>query len=316
MSRRKKQEEHEEHENHERWLVSYADMVTVLMALFIVMFAMSSVDQEKYNALKSGLAAGFGQESILLGNRSVLSEADEVMGGISPQLATEDLTDKENEAVQAALRSHSALAAGRAKADAEAEVDRLDRVYARLQAALRKRGLQDDVTATYDDRGLVVSLVSRHVVFAADLSYLSKRGRRVVDTLAPVLRDIGDPLQIDGHTNQAAGPPRYYPTDWDLSAARAITVLRRLNEQQRVPAERLSLSAHGHERPLVDPARPGSQEVNKRVDIVVVSDAPASTRALLDDVAAERAAKQRAAARPGTGPDTRTDSSTSAEGAH
>lgn len=317
MSRRKKHEEHEEHENHERWLVSYADMVTVLMALFIVMFAMSSVDQEKYNALKSGLAAGFGQESILLGNDSVLAEANDVMGGISPQLATEDLTDKEDQAVQAALRSHSTLAAGRAKADAEAEVSRLDGVYARLQAALRKRGLQDDVTATYDDRGLVVSLVSRHVVFAADLAHLSKRGRRIVDTLAPVLRDIPDPLQIDGHTNQAAGPPRYYPTDWDLSAARAITVLRRLNEQQRIPGERLTLAAHGHERPLVDPARPGSQEINKRVDIVLVSDAPASTRALLDDVAAERAAKRRAAARPapGSNPDS-TDHQTSTEGAH
>lgn len=325
MSRRKKREEHEEHENHERWLVSYADMVTVLMALFIVMFAMSSVDQEKYNALKSGLAAGFGQESILLGNDSVLAEANDVMGGISPQLANEDLTDKEDQAVQAALRSHSTLAAGRAKADAEAEVSRLDGVYARLQAALRKRGLQDDVTATYDDRGLIVSLVSRHVVFAADLSDLSKRGRRVVDTLAPVLRDIADPLQIDGHTNQAAGPPRYYPTDWDLSAARAITVLRRLNEQQRIPAERLTLAAHGHERPLIDPARPGSQEINKRVDIVLVSDTPASTRALLDDVAAERAAKRRAAARPATGPGPEsspdsspdsTDHQTSTEGAH
>ena len=59
--RRKKHEEHEEHENHERWLVTYADMLTLLMVLFIVMFAMSQVDQKKYNALKSGLAEGFGQ---------------------------------------------------------------------------------------------------------------------------------------------------------------------------------------------------------------------------------------------------------------
>lgn len=321
MSRRKKAAEPEEHENHERWLVSYADMVTVLMILFIVMFAMSAVDQEKYNALKSGLAAGFGQESILLGNDSVLSEADAVMGGISPQLATADLTDKESEAVERALRTRGALAAGRARADAEAEVDRLDGVYARLQEALRRHGLQQDVQARYDDRGLVVSLVSRHVVFRADLSTLSRRGREIVDTLAPVLRELPDPLQIDGHTNQAAGPPRYFPTDWDLSAARAITVLRRLSEQQAIPAERLTLAAYGHERPLVDPRRPGSQEINKRVDIVLVSPTPASTRALLDDVAAERAAQRAAArkrastARTRTTTDPTTDRLTSAEGA-
>ena len=66
MSHRKKRELHEEHENHERWLVTYADMVTLLMVLFIVMFAMSQVDQKKFNALKDGLAAGFGQSTSML----------------------------------------------------------------------------------------------------------------------------------------------------------------------------------------------------------------------------------------------------------
>src|SRR6478609_8831217 len=74
-SRRKKHEEHEEHENHERWLVTYADMLTLLMVLFIVMFAMSSVDEKKYNALRSGLADGFGQTtSYMKGSSSILDE--------------------------------------------------------------------------------------------------------------------------------------------------------------------------------------------------------------------------------------------------
>lgn len=324
MSRKKRHEEHEEHENHERWLVSYADMVTVLMALFIVMYAMSSVDQEKFDALKSGLAEGFGQKSILTGQTSVLSKADAPMTSISPSLANQQLSATEQEAVDNALKAQSALAGDRARADAEAEVARLDGVYSRLQEALRKHGLEDDVTATYDDRGLVVSLVSRHVVFAANLATLSPRGEEIVDTLAPVLRDIPDPLQIDGHTNQAAGPPKYFPTDWDLSAARAITVLRRLNEQQAIPAERLKLAAFGHERPLIDPAVPGSQQLNKRVDIVLMSDAPASTRALLDDVDAENDAEKANAANAGAQSTSNakstttptTDHETSAEGAH
>jgi chemotaxis protein MotB len=321
MSSRKKHEEPEEHENHERWLVSYADMVTVLMALFIVMYAMSTVDEAKFDALKSGLAEGFGEESILSGNSSVLADANAAMGSISPALATQDLSPAEQAAVEQTLKTQAALAAGRARADAEAEVARLDAVYDRLQAALRKHGLEDDVQATYDDRGLVVSLVSRHVVFAADLATLTPRGREIVDTLAPVLRDIPDPLQIDGHTNQAAGPPRFYPSDWDLASARAITVLRRLNEQQLIPGERLTAASYGHERPLIDPSRAGSQEINKRVDIVLVSSAPAETRALLDDVSNEKkqqAAAEAAAAVPPTETtaDTTTDHETSAEGAH
>ena len=144
-------------------------------------------------------------------------------------------------------------------------------------------------SAVIDTRGLVVSLVSRHVVFEADLASLSARGRELVDTLAPVLREIPDPLEIAGHTNQAKGKPKYYASDWDLSSARAVTVLRHLNEVNHLPTDRLSATAFGHTKPLVDPSRPGSQKVNKRVDIVVLSTLPSDTRALIKDVLHTRA---------------------------
>ena len=81
-SRRKTHAEHEEHENHERWLVSYADMVTLLMVLFVVMFAMSQVDEKKYAQLKEGLAAGFGSsDSLLDGNDSILDPPGSAPGG-------------------------------------------------------------------------------------------------------------------------------------------------------------------------------------------------------------------------------------------
>ncbi|HEX7717678.1 MAG TPA: flagellar motor protein MotB, partial [Marmoricola sp.] len=81
MRRRRRSDAHpEEHENHERWLVTYADMVTLLMVLFIVLFAMSQVDQKKFNALKAGLAAGFGQStSIQDGSSSILEQPGEAV---------------------------------------------------------------------------------------------------------------------------------------------------------------------------------------------------------------------------------------------
>jgi chemotaxis protein MotB len=78
--------------------------------------------------------------------------------------------------------------------------------------------------------------------------------------------------------------PKFYPTDWELSAARAVTVLRYLHEQRDVPAQHLSAVAYGHERPLVDPDEPGSQALNKRVDIVVLSTASDDVRRLFSDV--------------------------------
>ncbi len=167
---------------------------------------------------------------------------------------------------------------------ARTEADRLAKIRHRIEAALEKQGLRQDVKMSIDDRGLVISMVSRHVVFPANVAQLSPRGQAVVDALAPVLRKIPDDLRVDGHTNQVKVHPKYYATDWDLSAARAVSVLRRLDEVDGVPAKRLSVAAFGHERPLVDPSKPGSQQVNKRVDIVVLSPVSEEARALLGSV--------------------------------
>ena len=86
----------------------------------------------------------------------------------------------------------------------------------------------------------MLSLVSQHVVFEPNLAELSPRGEQMLDALAPVLRERPDNLQVDGHTNQVPVKPKYFATDWDLSAARAVTVLRHLNESRRHPGERLS----------------------------------------------------------------------------
>jgi chemotaxis protein MotB len=293
MRRRRRSDAHpEEHDNHERWLVTYADMVTLLMVLFIVLFAMSQVDQKKFDALKAGLAAGFGQStSIQDGSSSILEQPGEAVAQpIAPSQFAVDVKEVKTSAVSKAIATHEDLQAARKYADAKTEVDRLKALLERLNRALRAHHLEDDVQASIDTRGLVVSLVSRHVVFEPNLATLSARGQEVVDTLAPVLRDIPDPLQIDGHTNQVKVKPKYYPTDWELSAARAVTVLRHLNEVDQVPAVRMTASAFGHEKPLIDPAKPGSQRINKRVDIVVLSTLPSETRDLIAQVMQDQGA--------------------------
>jgi len=291
MRRRRRSDAHpEEHENHERWLVTYADMVTLLMVLFIVMFAMSQVDQKKFNALKAGLAAGFGQStSIQDGSDSILEQPGQAVAEpIAPNQFAVEVKQVKPSAVSKAIADHEDSQKAARLSEARTEVDRLKALLERLNKALRAHHLEDDVQASIDNRGLVVSLVSRHVVFEPNLATLSPRGQRVIDTLAPVLRDIPDPLQIDGHTNQVKVKPKYYPTDWELSAARAVTVLRHLNEADHVPAERMTASAFGHEKPLIDPKKPGSQRINKRVDIVILSTLPSETRDLIAEVMKEQ----------------------------
>jgi chemotaxis protein MotB len=283
-SRRRRHEDHDEEASHERWLVTYADMVTLLMVLFIIMFAMSTVDQKKFAELRNGLADGFGHSiNILNGANAMLDDTGAVEPGSNAyDAAIQDLPAAQQSAAQQAVNQAVDQAMQqqdqRQYADAKAQVNDLVQVWHRMQSALAKKGLADDVRAKIDERGLVVSLVSKHVVFEPNVATLTTRGEQILDTIAPVLTTLTEPIEVDGHTNQVKVKPKYYPTDWELSSARADTALRWLNEHDGLPDKRLSAAAFGHTKPLVDPKEPGSQDINKRVDVIVLSQAPATTR--------------------------------------
>jgi chemotaxis protein MotB len=259
-SRGRREPEEEHAGGHERWLITYADMITLLMVLFIVLFAISQVDQKRFEMLKEGMAAGFGQTSSpFQGAESVMPE--EGLQPIAPiqQAAMDDPdfssplpTEQED---RRSARSEQVQEAS-TYAEAQAEVERLNDIRERIERALRQHGLENDVQMAIDQRGLTVSLVSKYIVFAPNLARLTPRGVEVLDVIAPVLRGVPDRLDIDGHTNQVPVKPKYYPTDWELSADRAVTVLRHLSERGGIDGSRLAAVAHGHEKPLIDPSRP------------------------------------------------------------
>jgi chemotaxis protein MotB len=272
-------------------MVTYADMVTLLMVLFIVMFAISQVDQRRFDALKAGMVAGFGHTSSpFQGSQAVMPEpGSQVMAPVKP-MSMEGPNLPNSVAADSPVTIKDDVQ--RRYAEAVAEVERLVGLKRRIDRALRRRGLQHDVAMKIDSRGLTISLVSRHIVFRANLADLTPRGRQVLDVVAPILRDIPEAIDVDGHTNQVKVKPKYYDTDWDLSAARAVTVLRYLNERKGIPGERLSAVAFGHEKPLIDPAHPDARILNKRVDVVVVSGAEEATRALFETVLREKFDKE------------------------
>ena len=284
---KRRPEEHEEHVNHERWLVSYADMMTLLMVLFIVMFAISQVDEKKFDQLRDGMAAGFGATaSPFEGSQSTMDgEGVEPMEKVAPDVSAPETPNVDVQSSQA-VKAADATEEAKDLQGAESELDHLTEIEKRIAAVLKKHGRLRDVSMTIDERGLSVSLVSRHIVFAPNKAGLTPRGKEVVDVLAPVFRALPNKIEVDGHTNQVKVKPKYYPTDWELSAARAVNVLRYLNGKG-VPANRLTAVAYGHERPLRDPSLPGAEALNKRVDLIVVSDAPESSRRLLGQVQRE-----------------------------
>jgi chemotaxis protein MotB len=270
----------EEHENHERWLVSYADMITVLMALFIVLFAISQVDQQKFVELKAGLADGFGQSASvpvsggtgLLTTSGIVPDPVQLDAGQGPGVAPAERTDADQSARQAA---------------AQAELERLKRIQDELEASLEGRKLADRVRFRITDRGLVAAVVADDVFFASASAQIQPTGRRVLDAMAPTLRSLPEEIDVEGHANHLKIVGGQYPTNWELSTARAASVVRYLIEAGGLVPDHLVATGFGDTRPLYPTDDPQALSGNRRVDLVVVSEQPGDVRRLLPLLAAD-----------------------------
>jgi chemotaxis protein MotB len=284
----------EEHENHERWLVSYADMMTLLMVLFIVMFAISAVDQKKFAALKDGLATGFGStESMpmtagvgISDNGGVLpSPIDIGIGaGVGPQKPTEDPAGLSRSASAETVAQAAAGGAGTKEA-ALKEIQRLTEIEAKIRRALAAKGLAGDVRFKVTERGLVVALLSDDVFFESASATLRPRGKQVLAAIEPTIRALPNDIAIEGHANHLAVTSSLYPTNWELSAARAAGVVRWLSDRGGLRETRLSASGYGSSRPLYKVSDKRAVRFNRRVDVVLVSNQAPDVRALLPQLA-------------------------------
>jgi chemotaxis protein MotB len=283
--RRRKAHAEEEHENHERWLVSYADMLTLLFALFVVLYAISQVDQAKFAQFAKGLSASFGAPISALTNQqadnSVIdgmpTPADIASGiGASGSGSTVSQSQVDAAAAQAALQRSQAI-----QTEASSAYDQLAAIRDQIEAALTAAGYPGAAEYEIDERGLVVHVVSDGVLYDAESAALRTDGVRVLNAIAPELVALPNPIRIEGHTNSipvSAGGP--YPSNWELSTDRATTVVRYLIGRG-LAANHLSAVGYADTQPLVPNSDPSAVAVNRRVDIVVLSTASAEANAQL-----------------------------------
>jgi chemotaxis protein MotB len=258
-ARRKRRRAGAEVHNDERWMASYMDMVTVLMCMFIVLFAMSSVDADKFKALSNSLATGFGQQQ------------------------SEDTDASDGYVVPAELRSDEPPAEPTPLELAQQELDHLLEIRDRLDAALRSAGLRDAVAFDLDERGLVVRLVGAETYFTGNSAELSELAGRVLTVVGGVLAAIPNEIRVEGHADPhgSSGP---FPTDWELASGRAARVVRFFVEQGGIAPARVVAIGYGSARPITDRTDEAGMSLNRRVDLLVVSDQPEDVRALLPEL--------------------------------
>jgi len=266
--RRRPRKKPEEHHVDERWMASYMDMVTVLMCLFIVLYAMSTVDANKFEKLRNSLATGFG---------AVASETVDTAEGtvVPPELVDENLE------AFAAMQSADSAAAPDALEAALKEVDRLRALEEQMKAGLAAAGLTENVEFQIDQRGLTVKLVGSQTFFAPDRPELTGRASQVLTIISPILGPAALEIMVEGH---AANGVTAYPSTWELSSARSVNVLRFMVDRGGIAPGTIGAVAFGSARQVNDDSTPELMELNRRVDIVIISDQPDVVRALIPEV--------------------------------
>jgi chemotaxis protein MotB len=275
------EEEHEEHVNHEAWVIPYADMLTLLMALFLMLWAMSTLDLRKFEELATSLNSELGS-----GDR-VVQPLDAEPGGPAPQMLDEAAPgaveveprvgedvftgiapSREQRAEQALEREERAAVA---RAVEEAALGDVRDVIAERAAAL---GLASSLDLRTEPRGLVVTILSDRVLFAPGSARIRPEGREILGLVAEAVEGLPNQLAVEGHTDDRPIATAAYPSNWELSTARATNVLRELVASGGLPSGRVSAAGYGDERPVADNAAEEGRARNRRVELVVLAEVP------------------------------------------
>lgn len=252
MARRKHHEE--EHENHERWLVSYADFITLLFAFFVVMYSLSSVNEGKYRVLSESLVTAFRSSSLNdSGTRRIVAQPGS--GAEAIQLI---------QPVAPVPRSADPVAQARR----EAAVARMRNMADEIRRVLDPLAQGGQVRVSEGAHGISVE-INASVLFApgeASIGAAADALRAVAKVLAPA--DF--PITIEGHTDNLPIATARFPSNWELSSARASSVVR-LFIEAGVPAARLKAAGYADQRPVADNAREEGRARNRRVTILIES---------------------------------------------
>lgn len=242
MSRKKK---HEEHVNHERWLVSYADFITLLFAFFVTMYASSRVDGTKMGYVLDSIQKAFGAiplAEIGGGGNNVLPNMD---SSFKPSLVSSDQSSSE--------KSTMAKAAQEIKQNLEKD-----------QEALK------GISISSSERGLVISVADK-VFFDPGQATIRGDVKPALDSIGKALFKVPNPIRVEGHTdNQPINTPQF-PSNWELSTARSTAIIRYLLTKFWFDPRKLSAAGYGEYRPVAPNNTPEGRDKNRRVDIIILN---------------------------------------------
>jgi len=248
--------EPEPHVNHERWLVSYADFITLLFAVFVVLYAMGQSDKKKVEEVMQAIQQSFGMASA---------------GATAPKvnvIASQTITVIPSLKPELTISPMGRTRSGQAKTRAEDKDFR--QIKSAVDAYLIKQGAQSKVTLEITRRGLIVSLKEAGF-FNSGQANIKPEAYEMINTIAEVMTQYNNPMRLEGHTDNVPINTAQFPSNWELSTARATNGLKYLLKNFNVDANKISATGYAEFRPIADNATPDGRARNRRVDLVMLS---------------------------------------------
>ncbi|MDY6919475.1 MAG: flagellar motor protein MotD [Pseudomonadota bacterium] len=265
----------EEAENHERWVISYADFITLLFAFFVVMYSISSVNEGKYKVLSDSLVNVFNAQPktfdpLTVGDKDVLKSNDQLIKLPVPgnypskedyRFSVEGLFDDvENRAArQGEMRDN--------------EVDRLSKITEQLAMKLQEQ-MKDDVVEIRGNDEWVEVNIKASVLYPSGSATLAPEAREVLDRVSDVLKNRSNPIHVEGYTDDVPISTARFPSNWELSAARAASVVR-FFEQQGINSSQMAAVGYGEYHPVADNDSEEGRSRNRRIALVISKSAAA-----------------------------------------
>src|SRR4051794_20526291 len=243
--RRRRSSDHAAEHADERWLLTYADLITLLMALFMVLFSMSVVNKSKLASLQESLHNAFSPHVIPGGNAIKRTGGDAETKSLKPQ-------------------SNATAHTAAAREDRE-----LMRLKSEVDSESRKLGLASKVKTHVTRRGLVIDILTDNLLFDSGAAQIKPAGMELIGHLAPVVRrQKSHQVDVEGHTDSVPVRGSTYPSNWELSTARASAVVRTLITM-KLPPRRMEASGRAYLQPTASNTTSTGRAHNRRVEIVL-----------------------------------------------
>ena len=214
-----------------RWLLTYADMITLMLALFIILFAMSTISRVKFQRFATSISGGFD---------NVWSVNQPPNGGTNAHLP---------------LQANASIPT----------------IWKHLRRYVERNRLQSQVQLHMDHRGLVISLLSDKAYYNSGSARLRPETRVILNRVYQFLKQDDNLIRVEGNTDDVPIHTQRYPSNWELSTARAVNVVRYLVERDGMLPTRVSAAGYGQYRPRVPNDTPAHRQENRRVDIVLLN---------------------------------------------